>query len=316
MPLIQTCNPHRLIEFLIKIYKQLTTGDNEVQLSDKLFNPMKYILNFALVFTPGQKSLVLLNNDDAELTLSAPASRLLVELIKSNGVTLSRDELLKNVWEDYGYAGSNSNLNSYISEIRKAFTSLGCDSKMIVTIPKIGLQFSANVETVLTPEHSTVVMDSTADNKESQLVEATEAVGEITRANKIDENNLSNAKKSIIAGKRIALFALVVLCTIVAIYYVNVEQSRESPKDNSIFLFKEKNCNVYSLANREQKKIDDLINIARIDLEQNNIVCTEQRENIFHERVFENNKLSSYSFISICKIDSEGKATYCKTLIK
>ncbi|MFQ6249407.1 winged helix-turn-helix domain-containing protein [Yersinia enterocolitica] len=277
---------------------------------------MKYILNFSLVFTPELKNLVLIDNDDAELTLSAPASRLLVELIKSNGVTLSRDELLKSVWEDYGFAGSNSNLNSYISEIRKAFTSLGCDSKMIETIPKIGLQFRANVETVLIPENTTILMDSTADNQESPLLEATETVGDVTRANKTDEDNLPNAKKSIIGGKKIFLAAIVALCTILAIYYFNLEKSKAPSRNKSVFLFKQKNCSVYSLSNSQQKKLDDLIKTAKIDLEQNNIVCTEIRENIFHERVLESNILSSYTFISICKIDSENRATYCKTLIK
>ncbi|MFV8797882.1 winged helix-turn-helix domain-containing protein [Yersinia enterocolitica] len=277
---------------------------------------MKYILNFSLVFTPELRNLVLLGNDDAELTLSAPASRLLAELIKSNGVTLSRDELLKSVWEDYGFAGSNSNLNSYISEIRKAFTSLGCDSKMIETIPKIGLQFSANVETVLISENTTILMENTVDNQPSPLVKVTETVENAAGENKVDEDNLPNTKKSIIGGKKMILASIVLLCTALAIYYFNLEETKAPSRNKSVFLFKQKNCSVYSLVNSQQKKLDDLIKTAKIDLEQNNIVCTEQRENIFHERVLESNILSSYTFISICKIDSENRATYCKTLIK
>ncbi|MGM7743331.1 winged helix-turn-helix domain-containing protein [Yersinia enterocolitica] len=136
---------------------------------------MKYILNFTLVFTPEQRSLVLVNNDEVEIILSAPASRLLVELIKHMGVTLSRDELLKNVWEDYGYIGSNSNLNSYISEIRKAFINLGCDSQMIVTVPKVGMRFSANIETVLLQENATALVTDSAGHQESPKIEAVEA---------------------------------------------------------------------------------------------------------------------------------------------
>ncbi|MFV8760775.1 winged helix-turn-helix domain-containing protein [Yersinia enterocolitica] len=274
---------------------------------------MKYILNFSLVFTPEQKSLVLLDNGDSELTLSAPASRLLVELIKSNGTTISRDELLKNVWEDYGFVGSNSNLNSYISEIRKAFTSLGCDSKMIVTIPKSGLQFSANVETVLITENAAILTESTANHQKQPLMETTDVSGE---RNKTEDNNSYNTKKFITSGKIIIIFTIIVLCTVLAIFYVNVENPKVLPSKKTVFLFKENNCSVYSLGNRGEKSLDDLIKIAKADLKQNNIVCTVQHENIFHYRVFENNSLSSYSFISRCTINNEGKATYCKTLIR
>lgn len=274
---------------------------------------MKYILNYSLAFTPEQKSLVLLNNGDSELTLSAPASRLLVELIKSNGTTISRDELLKNVWEDYGFVGSNSNLNSYISEIRKAFTSLGCDSKMIVTIPKSGLQFSANVETVLIAENTAILTESAANHQKQPLMETTDVSGE---RNKIEDNNSYNTKKFMTSGKIIIIFTMIVLCTVLAIFYVNVENPKVLPRKKTVFLFKENNCSVYSLGNRGEKSLDDLIKTAKADLKQNNIICTVQRENILHERVFENNTLSSHSFISRCTINNEGKATYCKTLIR
>ncbi|MBN5246988.1 winged helix-turn-helix domain-containing protein, partial [Serratia ureilytica] len=110
---------------------------------------MKYIFNFSMIFLPSERSLSILNNKEVEVSLSAPATRLLLELIKYKGKTVTREALLKNVWEDYGFSGSNSNLNSYISEIRKAFIQLGYSEKIIITIPKQGIKLEANIETLV-----------------------------------------------------------------------------------------------------------------------------------------------------------------------
>lgn len=58
---------------------------------------MKYILNLTIVFNPSEKILMELNDEERAVTLSNPASRLLLEFIKHQNEPIERDVLLKNV---------------------------------------------------------------------------------------------------------------------------------------------------------------------------------------------------------------------------
>ncbi|MCG9537580.1 winged helix-turn-helix domain-containing protein, partial [Providencia huaxiensis] len=77
-------------------------------------------------------SLIYLKYDrNQNIELSKPAARLFNEIILLNlkkGIA-TRDELLTSVWEEYGLVGSNNNLNTYISEIRKKLEQIGIDPK-------------------------------------------------------------------------------------------------------------------------------------------------------------------------------------------
>ncbi|MEX5990289.1 winged helix-turn-helix domain-containing protein [Providencia hangzhouensis] len=49
----------------------------------------------------------------------------------------TRDELLTNVWEEYGLVGSNNNLNTYISEIRKKLEQVSINpASVLLQYPK------------------------------------------------------------------------------------------------------------------------------------------------------------------------------------
>ncbi|WP_321147120.1 helix-turn-helix domain-containing protein, partial [Providencia alcalifaciens] len=90
---------------------------------------------------------------------SKPAARLFGEILLLNlkkGIA-TRDELLTNVWEEYGLVGSNNNLNTYISEIRKKLELVGIDPKTIVTVPKKGFRIDSHL--------SSIAMDN--DNKQT-----------------------------------------------------------------------------------------------------------------------------------------------------
>lgn len=86
---------------------------------------MKYIINLTIIFDPKGRELVLKNDSQLSLGLSKPATRLLNELVNNSNIDLSRDQLIKRVWEDYGFSPSNATLNNHISELRKAFEFRG-----------------------------------------------------------------------------------------------------------------------------------------------------------------------------------------------
>jgi hypothetical protein len=57
---------------------------------------------------------------------------------------VSRDEVLKKVWDDNGLTSSNSNLNQYLSMLRKTFRHYDIDN-IIVTVSRGMLQLNQDL---------------------------------------------------------------------------------------------------------------------------------------------------------------------------
>lgn len=106
---------------------------------------MFFICNNSLLFDPEAHAISLVGQPETVLTLSAPAVRLLQEFIKHRGRDLSREELITRVWEEFGFTPSGNNLNKAVSELRKSFQSLGEGHEFIVTVPRYGFRFDADV---------------------------------------------------------------------------------------------------------------------------------------------------------------------------
>lgn len=76
--------------------------------------------------------------DSEKITVPPTAARLLELFLEKQGIVLSRDEILKTIWERYGLSPSNNTLNQYISLLRKIFEKLGFEQEVIKTIPRAG----------------------------------------------------------------------------------------------------------------------------------------------------------------------------------
>lgn len=79
------------------------------------------------------------------LSLSISSGRLFEQLLNSGGEILARETLLTEVWDKYGLRGSNSNLNQYLSIVRRALAAYGCEN-LIITIPKIGIRLNTDIK--------------------------------------------------------------------------------------------------------------------------------------------------------------------------
>lgn len=106
---------------------------------------MLFIFNNSLLFNPEAHTIGLVGQSEPVLTLSAPAVRLLQEFVRNKKCDLSREELLTRVWEAYGFTPSGNNLNKTVSELRKSFHVLGERQEIIVTLPRVGFRFDADV---------------------------------------------------------------------------------------------------------------------------------------------------------------------------
>lgn len=106
---------------------------------------MFFICNSSLLFDPDAHAISIVGQPESVLTLSAPAVRLLQEFIRHKGRDLSREELIARVWEEFGFTPSGNNLNKAVSELRKSFHALGDSHEFIVTVPRFGFRFDADV---------------------------------------------------------------------------------------------------------------------------------------------------------------------------
>ncbi|MDJ0476207.1 hypothetical protein QNA27_21415 [Pantoea eucalypti] len=75
---------------------------------------------------------------------------------------MAREILLTEVWDKYGLRGSNSNLNQYLSMLRRALAAYGCEN-LIITIPKIGIRLNTDISIERESPQATDVTDAHTD---------------------------------------------------------------------------------------------------------------------------------------------------------
>jgi len=104
---------------------------------------MAYIISGQVFFNTQDGTLKLKDTEDI-VKLPLPAARLLEVILKNKDKVIERDYLLTEVWDNYGLVSSDSNLNQYISVLRKTLGMMGID-EFIHTIPKIGFKLNDDV---------------------------------------------------------------------------------------------------------------------------------------------------------------------------
>lgn len=105
---------------------------------------MRFNIDEFITFDTEQASLVNLLTGDC-IELSATSTRLFSALLQYRGDIISRVDIFQSVFETYGARPSNSNLNQYISTLRRSLADLGIEKEVIITVPRIGFKISAEV---------------------------------------------------------------------------------------------------------------------------------------------------------------------------
>lgn len=101
---------------------------------------MRYSFNASLIYNATDGTLTLPGSDEPDSQLSITTSALLYFFLCNRGV-VCREEILKKVWDDNGLTSSNSNLNQYLSMLRKTFRHYQIDN-IILTISRGHLQLN------------------------------------------------------------------------------------------------------------------------------------------------------------------------------
>lgn len=102
---------------------------------------MRFNIEGVVIFDSEKALLVnLLTGDGIEL--SQTSARLLAALLTHSGDVLARDEIFQSIFDKFGARASNSNLNQYISILRKNLHDLGIEQEIIITVPRVGFKIS------------------------------------------------------------------------------------------------------------------------------------------------------------------------------
>ncbi|MBK4715080.1 MULTISPECIES: winged helix-turn-helix domain-containing protein [Tenebrionibacter/Tenebrionicola group] len=110
---------------------------------------MKFEIEEFIHFDTEDASLVNQKTGD-RLELSLTSTRLLAKLLCHRKDVLSRDEIFQSVFDQFGARSSNSNLNQYISILRRNLAELGMVKETITTVPRVGFRISEDVMVKMT----------------------------------------------------------------------------------------------------------------------------------------------------------------------
>jgi len=102
---------------------------------------MRFNIEGVVIFDTEKALLVNLLTGDC-IELSQTSARLLAALLTHSGEVLARDEIFQSIFDKFGARASNSNLNQYISILRKNLHDLGIEQEIIITVPRVGFTIS------------------------------------------------------------------------------------------------------------------------------------------------------------------------------
>lgn len=243
---------------------------------------MFYIIHNGIKFTPDSKQLSSSKDEEIEITLSNQSARLLMEFVQHGDAVLSREHLLKNVWEKFGLTPSNNNLYSATSELRRAFISLGVNEKLIVTIHKVGFQLAANVTLI-----------------EGDFIKR-------EGGKQIEENNVKTVNDKSFYIKIAVIFFSLSAISLLCFKW----DKRIKVKDYTAPLItKVGKCNLYSLGNlikTSKEKVLENISIHSDILNS----CQLQRYDVFYA---ENENMRNSIVIGHCEVNKNNKHENCVT---
>lgn len=212
-----------------------------------------------------------------DISLLKPTARLLSLFVRNNNLLITREQLLNDVWEDYGLKASNNNLNNYISGLRKSLLHFD-EEELLVTYPRQGFKFMAK----------TIRREDNIDEQEA-----------------IDEERLYEDHHLVTSKKRSALirrmpwktlvwsiaFSLLLLSA--GLLYKNFTQISIT----SIGQYK--NCRIYSIKNDgvDTEEIKSMIYHARYNCDEN--------ANIYYYGSMEARDINSRSpLLAYCPLDT------------
>lgn len=239
------------------------------------------------------------------LSLSISSGRLFEQLLNSQGEILARETLLTEVWDKYGLRGSNSNLNQYLSILRRALAAYGCEN-LIITIPKIGIRLNTDIKIERESSPAFVVTEVQSDEEPAESAVSSQDSPAIrpdtVMADKVVKKSGLNVRQ--------AIFVLMLILLGSAFWYFTISEPAEKSFSMSTIKL-QGGCEaviVQGLDVFEQKSLDK--QILEI-LKENNQSCVPGRRIYFDKNISFTTTDYGRTILSACNLNSIGHIVSC-----
>jgi len=266
---------------------------------------MIYIIDDQITFNSDDCTLSHLPTQET-LSLSISSGRLFEHLLNSEGEILAREILLTEVWDKYGLRGSNSNLNQYLSILRRVLAAYGCEN-LIITIPKIGIRLNTEIKIERESSPASVTTQIQTDEMPA------ENAFSIHDGLAIQPDSVIKDKvvKKYLLNFRQAIFSVVMLVLLGSAFWYYI--ARQPAEKNSIIstIKLEGGCEtviVEGLDVFEQKSLDK--QILQI-LKENNLLCMPGRRFYFDKSTSFTSTDYGRTVLSACNLNSSGHIVSC-----
>jgi DNA-binding winged helix-turn-helix (wHTH) protein len=219
------------------------------------------------------------------LTLPLPARRLIELILESDGEILTREFLFVEVWDKYGLRSSNSNLNQYMSILRRSLVRLGCDN-FIVTLPTVGIRLSENV--LITKED----------------------LPEIPHIINPENVNALEEKYSFSKMKIVSLF---LVCLLIVIIFGIIRYGMNDDLDPVTKVVNmDGGCELVMLKTYNDSEVVDVTKQVTAILHKNNLTCQTGKRVYFDS--YASSSLQSYgrTMLSYCSVGNKGNNISCE----
>jgi DNA-binding winged helix-turn-helix (wHTH) protein len=290
---------------------------------------MKYIINNSVVFDVSTANLSIQGDEARSVTIPAPACRLLNEFIRYEGQPITREHLLKHVWEDYGFAVSSANLNNNVSALRRSFLSLEQKSPIITTIPRFGFQFDAQVQAILSDEsesnglsgnnvtniavlgpHLPAYEYAEESEKDNELLAAEMPVPE----KPVKDDSKIRVDKNYVVSKNTVLMVvcLTVFILTFAFYIYNKSRHALDPdRIEPVFLYSQEGCDIYTLDAHAKPDDSELMTKIKGKVNSEGLNCNSGKYDIFVQINGGDTQRVIVSLFSKCKREADSSYSQC-----
>ncbi|MGQ8776648.1 winged helix-turn-helix domain-containing protein [Serratia sp. NA_112.1] len=231
---------------------------------------MRYIINDIVKYNSSDGTLLVIDNSIDMITLPRITNELLSFFIQSNGKSLSREDILNEIWEKRGLSSSSNNLSNYVSMLRKSLALCNCHD-VLTTIPKYGFSFNADI---------------IEDLENKNPLEENEEQSNKGKKNSSSPLNINKKIKAFIAFRPPKKNELIITALISFIAFISYSIYKDfTPEIEKTTIFRNQQCQFYSINhNMSDSEKNEAIKKIKLLADKSGLNCK--------------NKINAYYFVN------------------
>ncbi|WP_199638705.1 winged helix-turn-helix domain-containing protein [Serratia sp. PAMC26656] len=243
---------------------------------------MIFVINKKIKYNEYEGTLEDIDNPDNEILLVKPACRLLSIFVRNNDMLIKRKQLLDEVWEDYGLKATDSNLNNYISGLRKSLAKIDTE-ELIITYPRQGFKFVAKKITRQDLNAALLQTDIIVESDDKEKIKP--------------ERSPVELRLPVSWWRKVSLKKVGLIAIILAFPYLLSMAYKQIPVSNITKLGQYNNCDIYSIKynGMSPKKVESAIS--------ERYTCEDKANIYYYFNIKEKGSPSYASVLAYCPLD-------------